>query len=395
MKRTRRPIPAAALAALLGGLLVAGCSLWNGADDDRILLSGNIEFTQVHIAFKVPGKLVDFPVREGDSVEAGAILARLDMQQQQMQRAREAAALRVAETSLAQHLTAIEYLRASLEADISARGAQVRQASAGLDQLLAGSRDQEIRQAEAMVRQAESQHALAGEDWERAQTLLGNDDITASQYDRYRSQFTASQAALEQAAQRLSLVREGPRREDIDRARAALDQARAALGQAEAARLEIRRKQQETDTRRAQIDQARAQVGLIDTVIADGTVAAPIDGIILQKSAEAGEIVAAGTTIATLGDIGRPWLRGYIRQQDHGRVRLGMKVRITTDSYPDKVYQGRLSYIASEAEFTPKQIQTQEERVKLVYRIKVDVDNPRQELKLNMPASAEILLERD
>ena len=167
------------------------------------------------------------------------------------------------------------------------------------------------------------------------------------------------------------------------------------MQQAEASRLEIKRKEQEVDTRRAQIAQARAQVGVIDAIIADGTVTAPLDGIILEKSAEIGEVVAAGTTIATLGNINKPWLRGYIREQDHGRVKLGMKVRITTDSFPDKVYEGRLSYIASEAEFTPKQIQTPEERVKLVYRIKIEADNPQQELKLNMPASAEILLDEE
>jgi HlyD family secretion protein len=191
----------------------------------------------------------------------------------------------------------------------------------------------------------------------------------------------------------LSLVREGPRKEDIEAARAAVEQARAALKQAEASRLEVRRREQETETRRAQIEQARAQVAVMDTVIADGTVKAPLDGVILEKTAEIGEVVAAGTTIATLGDINKPWLRGYIRQQDQGRVKLGMKVRITTDSFPDKIYDGRVSFIASEAEFTPKQIQTHEERVKLVYRIKIEVNNPEQELKLNMPASAEILLD--
>jgi len=395
MIRNNKCIPAAALAVALGGIGMFSCSLWKGKDENKIVISGNIEFTQVHIAFKASGKLIDFPIEEGNEVRQGAVLARLDMQQQENQRAREQAALAVAETSLAQHLTGIKYFKASLEADILARKAQLRRSEAGLDQLLAGSRAQEIRQAEAAVGQAQSQYALAQEEWERAQVLYKNDDITTSQYDRYKSQFTGSQAALQQAEQLLSLVREGPRKEDIEAARAGVEQARAALQQAEASHLEVRRKEQEVDTRRAQIDQARAQVAVMDTVIADGIVEAPLDGIILDKSAEIGEVVAAGTTIATLGDINRPWLRGYIRQQDHGRVKLGMKVRITTDSFPDKVYEGRLSYIASEAEFTPKQIQTPDERVKLVYRIKIEVENPRQELKLNMPASAEILLDEN
>jgi HlyD family secretion protein len=315
------------------------------------------------------------------------------MEQQEKQRQREQAALEVAETSLAQHRTAVQYLKASLEADIQSRNAQLRQAQARLDQLLAGSREQEIRQAEAAMDQAKSQYALAEEEWGRAQVLYKNDDISTSQYDRYRSQYTASQAALAQSEQHLLLVREGPRKEDIEAARAAVSQAEAALRQAEAGRLELKRKEQESETRRAQVDQARAQVALIDTIIADGTVTAPMDGVILQKSAEIGEVVAAGTTIATIGDISRPWLRGYIRQQDQGRVKLGMRVEVRTDSYPEKVYEGRLSYIASEAEFTPKQIQTEEERVKLVYRVKIEMDNPQQELKLNMPASAEIILD--
>jgi HlyD family secretion protein len=395
MIRNLKIIPPAVLALAFCCLGASSCSRWKGGEENKIHFSGNIELTQVHIAFKTSGKLAELPIEEGDTVKSGTVLARLDMQQQQDQRAREAAALAAAETALTQHRTGIDYFKASLEADLRARKAQLRQAEANLEQLLAGSRDQEIRQAAAAAELAESQHALAQEDWQRAEVLYKNDDISTSQYDRYRSQFTGTQAALEQARQRLSLVREGPRKEDIEAARARVEQTRAAIEQAEASRLEIRRREQETETRRAQIEQARAQVAVMDTVIADGTVSAPLDGVILEKSAELGEVIAAGTTIATLGDIHKPWLRGYIRQQDQGRVKLGMKVRITTDSYPDKTYEGRVSYIASEAEFTPKQIQTPEERVKLVYRIKVEVGNPNQELKLNMPASAEILLDEN
>jgi HlyD family secretion protein len=102
--------------------------------------------------------------------------------------------------------------------------------------------------------------------------------------------------------------------------------------------------------------------------------------------------VAAGTTIVTVGDLARPWLRGYINQIYQGRVQVGSEVNVTTDSFPGKVYKGRLSFLAAEAEFTPKQIQTEEERVKLVYRVKIDLDNPNQELKRNMPADAVIPL---
>jgi len=117
----------------------------------------------------------------------------------------------------------------------------------------------------------------------------------------------------------------------------------------------------------------------------------PIDGVVLTKAAEVGEVLAAGTAVITVGDLDHPWLRAYINERDLGRVNLGDKVKVTTDSFPGKVYWGRISFISSEAEFTPKQIQTKEERVKLVYRIKIDLENLNHELKSNMPADAEIL----
>ena len=191
----------------------------------------------------------------------------------------------------------------------------------------------------------------------------------------------------------MALVEEGPRQEEIESARAQVARARAALRLSEAARLELKRKRQEIETRRAETARARAQVGVLDAQLDDAVAVSPIDGVVLTKAAEVGEVVAAGTPVLTVGDLAHPWLRGYINETDLGRVKLGARVRVTTDSYPDKVYWGRLSFIASDAEFTPKQIQTPEERVKLVYRVKIDIPNPQQELKLNMPVEAEILLQ--
>jgi HlyD family secretion protein len=105
-----------------------------------------------------------------------------------------------------------------------------------------------------------------------------------------------------------------------------------------------------------------------------------------------GEVLAAGTTVVTLGDLDHPWLRAYINETDLGRVKLGQPVKLHTDSFANKDYMGRISFISPEAEFTPKQIQTKEERVKLVYRIKIDVDNKEHELKNNMPVDAELIL---
>jgi HlyD family secretion protein len=259
--------------------------------------------------------------------------------------------------------------------------------------LRTGARPQEIQEAEAAASAARTESDRAAKDWVRAQQLFKNEDISAQQYDQFRARSEAAASALRQAEQRLALVREGARTESIDAAAAQLERARAGLAVGEANRLEVRRREQEIPARQADIARLRAQIGLLQEQLRDTVAAAPIGGVVLVKSADAGEITAAGTAILTVGDIERPWLRGYVPEAALGRVKLGQKVRITTDSYPGKTYQGAITFISPEAEFTPKQIQTQEERVKLVYRLKIEVANPRHELKLNMPADGEILLE--
>jgi HlyD family secretion protein len=197
---------------------------------------------------------------------------------------------------------------------------------------------------------------------------------------------------MRQTEERAALVLEGPRKEDIEAARAQVARAEAAIRVSEANRLELKRREEDLVARRADISRARAQVAITDTQINDTVVTSPVDGVVLVKSAEVGEVLAAGTTVVTIGDIEHPWLRAYINETDLGRVKLGQMANLNTDSFPGKTYPGRVSFIASEAEFTPKQIQTREERVKLVYRIKIDVDNSSHELKSNMPVDAEILI---
>jgi len=378
-----------ALAALGGA---ASCSLFKRTAPDRIVISGNIELTQVNLAFKIPGRLVSLPIEEGAEISKGTVVARLDPIQLQHQRDRDRAGLSLAESQLTQQRTSIEYQRASLDADTEARGAALRQSEARLKELLAGSRTQEIEQARAAAEEARTQNLLARQDWDRAQVLYKNDDISASQRDQYKTRFDASGAALRQAEERLALVVEGPRKEDIEAARAQMEQARGSLKLAQAAAIELRRREQEIETRRAQIEQARAQLSITESQLEDTVVNSPINAVVLVKSTEVGEILAAGTTVATIGEMDKPWLRGYISEKDLGRVKFGAPVTVTTDSYPGKTYKGRISFISSQAEFTPKQIQTTEERVKLVYRIKVEIENPQHELKLNMPADGEIQL---
>ncbi|MSV35800.1 MAG: HlyD family efflux transporter periplasmic adaptor subunit [Bryobacterales bacterium] len=373
-----------------------GVSLWRtnyfAGPRTAIQVSGNLELTLVDISFKTAGRMIELTVREGDAVQKGQVIARLDAAQLDQQKARDLAAIASAQSAYEQLQTAIEYQQATIDSDIAARQADQAQVQAHLDELLAGSRAQEIQQADAAVNEARAQVELTRADWDRAQTLYRNQDISTSQFDQARTKFTAANAVLTQAEQRFAMVKEGPRKEEIASVRAQLAGAQAAIRTAEANRIELRRKQQELGARRAEVDRARAQHGITLAQLADTTITSPIDGVVLTKAAEPGEVIAAGTTIVSIGDIDHPWLRAYVNETDLGRVKLGTQVKLMTDSYPGKTYTGTVSFIASEAEFTPKQIQTKEERVKMVYRIKVNVENTAHELKNNMPVDAEIPL---
>ena len=379
--------------AIIVGLAVAGYLRYGRTNSDpgnNIHISGNIELTQVSIAFKTAGRLVERAVDEGDSVKKGMVVARLDRDQIENQLAAQQAALDTAGHQHAQAETAFDFQKEAIVGEIGQRTAELSQANAHLEQLQTGARPQEIQEASSAVDAARTEYERAQKDWERAQRLYKNEDISTSQFDQFRARFEGSAATLKQAEDRAAMVREGPRKEEIAAARAQVARARAALQLTEASKIELKRREQEVSTRQSEIARTRAQVALVQSQLQDTIAASPIDGVVLTKSAAVGEVLAAGTPVVTVGDIDHPWLRGYISEKDLGRVKLGSSVSVTTDSYPGRTYPGHVSFIASQAEFTPKQIQTKDERVKLVYRIKIDIDNPRHELKLNMPADADI-----
>jgi len=386
---------------LITGVLVAaaGAALYafrgTGRDkENRIVISGNIELTEVSIGFKSAGRLIERTVSEGDAVTRGQILARLDRDQLSAQREREAAGLASSQSQWAQAGTALEWQRATLAADIEQRRADLAAAEARLAELRNGSRPQERQDAKAAVESAQTEAERAKRDWDRAQILYKNDDISTSQFDQFRTRWENAAAALKSVTERQSLVEAGPRVEQINAQAAQVERARAVLKMAEANSLEMKRRQQELGTRQAEIARSKANLAMIDTQLNDTVAASPVDGVVLVKGADVGEILAPGTTVLTVGDMDHPWLRGYVNESDLGKVKVGSKVKVTTDSYPGKVYNGRITFISSEAEFTPKQIQTKQERVKLVYRVKIALENPQRELKSNMPADAEILLEQ-
>ncbi|MGA3039250.1 MAG: efflux RND transporter periplasmic adaptor subunit [Bryobacteraceae bacterium] len=358
---------------------------------NRVIVSGNIELAQVDIAFKTSGRLIERTVNEGDPVQKGMVIARLDREQLLHQRDTATAALSTAQAQLAESMSALKWQRETMSADMQLRNADLSAAESQLLQLKNGARPQEIQQSTAAVAAAQSQYDQAKKDWDRAQTLYKNDDISTSQYDQFRARFESTEANLKQVKQQADLVQAGPRAETIESAKAQVERARASLRVGQANSIETKRREQDIVARQGDLERAQSQIALIDSQLADTIAISPINGVVLVKAADVGEVLAPGTSVVTVGDIDHPWLRAYIREQDLGRIKLGDKVKVTTDSFHDKVYDGHISFISSDAEFTPKQIQTAEERVKLVYRIKIEIENPRHELKSNMPADAEIL----
>jgi len=172
----------------------------------------------------------------------------------------------------------------------------------------------------------------------------------------------------------------------------ARDQANAALRQSNAASERDQALQsaaeRQVELAKANIRNANETLKMAQIVLGYTTLYAPFDGIIVVRQAELGEIMAPGTPVVTMADLDHVWLRAYINETDIGKVRLGQAVAVKTDTYPGKNYQGRVSFISSNAEFTPKSVETHAERVTLVYRIRVDISNPTHELVPGMPADA-------
>lgn len=315
----------AATALLICGATSLSSCARRQAEPGALTLSGNIEVVDAQLSFKSAGRVIERAVVEGDRVATGQLLARLDDTEQTQQ--------------------------------LAARRAELAATEALVAELEAGSRPQEIAAAEAALRSAEAERERAELDLQRQRELLRQAAISTREFDTAQALARVASARANEANERLKLVREGPRPETVRQAR-------------------------------ARADQARAAVALAETLVANTRLLSPMNGIVLARHIEPGEFVAAGTPVVTVADTARVWLRAYVNQTDLTRVRHGQRVAVRIDGAPERTYEGVVGFISSEAEFTPKTVQTAKERVKLVFRIRIDVDNPNDELKSGMPADA-------
>jgi HlyD family secretion protein len=298
-------------------------------DPNLLLTSGVIEATEVKVGTKTGGEITELLVEEGDSVTQGQVIARVE----------------------------------STDLQIQLEGAQaaVERAQALLDDLKRGLRPEEIEQYQKIVELKEANLERSTIDYDRKAKLAQEKAVPVHEADIARTVKEAAQKDLETSQEQVRIAKLGSRKDQIEAARWAQRQ-------------------------------AETQVSQIQKKIADTEVISPASGRVSVKNMELGEIARAGATIITLVDLDRPWVRVFVPENKLGRIKLGMKVEILSDTFPDKVYQGVIRNIATDAEFTPKNVQTQEERVKLVYAIKVYVDNPEQELKPGQQVDARIRL---
>ena len=321
--------------------LAAGCTA--KPPDNSIRVSGHVEATEVQVAADVGGRIVDLKVDEGTRLMQGDIIAVLDARDTELQIQRA-------------------------KADRAGASAQLRLVEAG-------SRVEDIRQAQAQVDAARAEVTTIEAELKSAQLDL----------DRFETLLKANAGSVKQrddAKARVDVA--------VERARAAKERERAA--REALARLQKGSRPEEIDAARARVAAADAQIAIFEKSVRDASVVAPVAGVVTQKLVDAGEIVARGTPLVVITDLDHAWANLFVPEPVIPRVKLGQPATVRTDAGGQPI-SGTVTYISPKAEFTPRNVQTAEERSKLVYRIKVTVDNRAGVLKSGMPVDADLGLQ--
>jgi membrane fusion protein YbhG len=321
-------------------LLVAMSACTAQAPADRVRVSGQVEATDVQVAARVSGRILEMDVEEGERVAAGAIVARVD----------------TADSELA-------LARVRAERD---------QAEAQLRLLRAGARAEDVRQAEAQVAAAQAEAAAADADLAAAETDVARFEMLLASNSGSRKQRDDAVA-----------------RRDVARARAEAARERVRAARESLLRLKAGARQEDIEAARARVAAVAAQIAVWEKAIADATVTAPVAGVVTVKIAERGELVQPRSPIVVITDLDHAWANVYVDEPAVPRLRVGQSATLFTDAGGEGI-TGTVSYISDKAEFTPRNVQTAEDRSKLVYRVKVSVDNTSGVLKAGMPVEAEI-----
>ncbi len=326
-RRPPRPVLVVIVLAVASGILWFGF-LREGETGGGMTASGTVEATEGQLAFQASGRILEISAREGDRVSAGQQLASLDLSELDARRAQLVAQLAVAR--------------------------------AGLAELQSGFREEEVAQGRAGLRAAEAQVGDAERDFERARLLHDGGAVSEEALEKSELALSLARIRADERGEAVRLLESGPRPERVD-------------------------------AQAAQVAAAEAGIQIMDATLSFATIRAPFDGVVTVRHREPGETAPPGAPVLTLMNPDDRWVRIYVQEDRIGRVLLGQTATITSDSYPDRTYEGRVTFIGSEAEFTPKNVQTPEERVKLVYAVKIQVVGDASfELKPGMPADVEL-----
>jgi HlyD family secretion protein len=385
MKRRTLRYAAIAAGAVLIVVIAAYLVLRPEQDEGVLEANGQVRGTEVTLSAKIPGVADIIAVREGQLLKSGDLVAQIASRELEarLDRARAQAA-------------AAQNLIAELDAQLKVLDTTAEQARLGASVAAGTSSHETHRAAEALARTtaeiaaAEAQATQDRNAYERFEKLLAQGFVSRNYFDEVDARRRASEARLKAA------------RQAREEAQAALEKARAAAGEVTIKEKDVQRVAAERArivasraTAASQADAARAGVAEIEAQLTDTRIVSPAEGTVMTKLAEPGELVAAGRPLATLVNLKDLFVRVYIPEREVGRVRLGNPARISVDAFRDRSFAGEVSEVAQQAEFTPKDVHMKDEREKLVFAVKIRIDNPDGLLKPGMPADVKIRVEPD
>ncbi|HET6456832.1 MAG TPA: efflux RND transporter periplasmic adaptor subunit [Armatimonadota bacterium] len=404
------------LLAILAIILV---NVYRHRPPTSIQVSGIIEATQITLSSQVNARVLRVNVDEGDSVREGELLVSLKDTSLQDQVRQAEAALAAAQAMYKEALAGprpqdIQQAQAMVEQSQAAVAGAHRQVALA-EQALAESRELQARlqtaetnyrTSQAALDQAEARSRQASEDYRRAQELFQRGAIAANQLDAARAAAESASAQVEQAksavqgAERsLQIARSAysertGERQQLTTAQTQYETSQAQLAAAQAKLNELRAgtRPEQIQQAKAQVQQAQAAVAQAESQLAHTRVESPTDATVITRAVEPGDLGTVGSTLLVLADLRTVKLKVYVEEPYYGRIRLGQSADVTVDSYPNEVFHGRVSEIADQAEFTPKEIQTKEQRAKLVFAVTILLSNPNDKLKPGMPADAVLKL---
>ena len=372
-------------------LLGVGILVYFGQRNARLkdlYYSGTIEAIQSELAFQVSGRVVNIPVDEGQPVEENQILAELDGSEFLANRDQVKANLEASKRDLQQLELNLELLEKNLPLEVKRAQAGVDALRAMLNEAESGFRRQDVEKGRLTLLAAEASKEVARKDKERFDKLFKDKIVSEKERDMISLQFENALRDYERARESFAQLSEGFRKEDIETAKARLSEGESLLNQANSNLKKIEITKKAVEGARARVKAAEAVCNLTETRLSYTQLKAPFNGIIVSRNIEHGEVVTPGQDVFSLSDLSTVELKIFVDETEIGKVKPGQMAEIKVDTFPDKVFKGKVSFISPDGEFTPKIIQTHKERVKLVYLVKVLIPNPEYHLKSGMPADA-------